>query len=371
MESLSSFYRSKKILVTGHTGFKGAWLALWLERLGATVIGFALPPKTAPNLFELAGLEKTCHHTIDDIRSLSALQVVLDTHRPDGVFHLAAQPLVRRSYAEPKYTFDVNAGGTVNVLEAIRNCSSVRFGVMVTTDKVYAALSSPRAHREGDPLGGEDLYSASKSAAEHAVAAYCKSFFEEGASAGIRPVGIASVRAGNVIGGGDWAEDRIIPDAVRAATKESTLMFRHPSAIRPWQYILDPLAGYLALGVALVEKPAIYQGGWNFGPDERQEITVQELVTLFYKQLGRGDRPTQLEISRRAVHETETLRLRCDKASAALGWHPTYDIAQAVDRTAAWYRRVMWENVDAKKECIDEIERFMEQATQQGQWWAA
>lgn len=319
-------YRGKRVFVTGHTGFKGSWLCEMLLMAGAEVHGYALRPPTRPSLFrQLKLADRICRHTTGDVRDLKKLTAALRAARPDFVFHLAAQPIVRESYRIPRETFDVNVMGTVNVLEAIRRIAFRKpvSVVCVTTDKCYENDNSGRAFREDDPLGGADPYSASKGACEIAIAAYRRSFFAEG------DVSVASARAGNVIGGGDWAADRIVPDAMRAFLAGRTLAVRNRRSTRPWQHVLEPLYGYLSLGLARCG------GAFNFGPDEATVKTVGELV----KELGRvfpsgrvvyGSDPG-------AVAEAKLLRLDSGKAKRELGWEPRWNFRTTVAKTAQWY----------------------------------
>ena len=268
---LSKTYKNKKVLVTGHTGFKGSWLTIWLKELGADIIGYALEPETQPNNYAACKLETKISHVTGDVRDLEHLQKIFKEYKPEFVFHLAAQAIVRRSYSEPKMTFDTNVGGTINILEAVRLNPSVKVFVNITSDKCYENREWIWGYRECDPMGGYDPYSASKGCAELVFAAYMKSYLNDKASGG-RKIGLASVRAGNVIGGGDWAEDRLIPDCVRALVKNESISIRNPRAIRPWQHVLEPIGGYLWLGALLNDHPEIYSGPWNFGPNEPNTV---------------------------------------------------------------------------------------------------
>jgi len=342
-------WHNRRVLVTGHTGFKGAWLALWLHELGAKVRGFALAPPTEPSLFALADLPSLVEHVEGDLRDLGALRAAFERFRPEVVFHLAAQPLVRRSYREPKETFDTNVGGTVNVLEAIRLCESVTTAICITSDKCYDNREWTYGYRENDPLGGHDPYSASKGAAEIVIAAYRHSFFSPGAQG--RVIGLASARAGNVIGGGDFAEDRIVPDAVRAVLAGVPLDLRNPSSTRPWQHVLDPLGGYLHLAAQLLLEPVRHSDAFNFGPDLGGVAKVKDLIDAFYRELGRGSARDVSGEQHGAPHEAKLLRLSCDKAHNELGWRPVFSTAEAIRRTATWYAQVMLEKGDARAAC--------------------
>jgi len=335
-------YQGKRILITGHTGFKGSWLALWLHALGAQVIGLSLPPNTEPNHFDLIGLKDLINHRIGDIRNLQTVQAAFAAAQPEIIFHLAAQPIVRESYHDPKTTFDTNIGGTVNVLEAIRQCPSVKAVVVVTSDKCYENKEWVWGYRENDPMGGHDPYSASKGAVEIVCSAYLRSFFQ---SSGRGPhIGFATARAGNVIGGGDWAKDRIIPDCVRALSVGEPILVRNPSAIRPWQHVLEPLSGYLFLGQKLIVNSDKFSGAWNFGPLGDDSIKVGELVSRFIKAWGKGEvyTPEMLD----APHEAHMLRLVIDKAIHELKWSPVLTSLEAIDWTVEWYKA--WHSGDKK-----------------------
>ncbi len=356
------FFKGRRILLTGHTGFKGSWLGYWLTQLGAEVLGYALPPPTSPNLFELLKLRQLLQHREGDIRDLATLTEVLRAFKPEVVLHLAAQPLVRRSYREPKETFDTNVGGTVNVLEAIRHCPSVRSAVMVTSDKCYENREWEMSYRENDALGGHDPYSASKGAAEIVVASYRKSFFA-GAS-GQKCVGIASARAGNVIGGGDFAEDRIVPDAVRAIMANQPLELRNPGSTRPWQHVLDPVGAYLMLAAHLAHEPKRVSDAFNIGPELDGVATVHDLIAQFHAEMGKG---RAVDISKKqgnAPHEAKLLRLSCDKAHNLLGWRSVFGTHEAIARTAAWYRRVLLENGNARTACNQDLRAYTERSTE-------
>jgi CDP-glucose 4,6-dehydratase len=324
------FFRGKTVLVTGHTGFKGAWLSEWLLKLGANVVGYALPPDTKPSLYGLLGLEGRMRSVLADVRDAPRLEQVLLESRPELVLHLAAQPLVRRSYREPVATFATNVMGTAHVLEAARKTDSVRAVVIVTSDKCYENVDSPRGYRESDPMGGHDPYSASKGAAEIVTAAYRRSFFSASGQ-----TGIASARAGNVIGGGDWSEDRLVPDLVRGVARGEPVVIRNPASVRPWQHVLEPLSGYLLLARALHENPGKFAEGFNFGPAEA-ELPVGELARRVTEALGRGTLappPGGAE-----PHEATLLLLDSTKAKKVLGWTPRLDIEATVKLTVDWYR---------------------------------
>ncbi|OGJ87033.1 MAG: CDP-glucose 4,6-dehydratase [Candidatus Raymondbacteria bacterium RifOxyA12_full_50_37] len=333
MSSLS-IYRNKTVLVTGSTGFKGSWLSIWLTSLGANVIGYALKPKTAQDNFVAASVESKITQIYGDIRNASKLSSLFKRTKPDFAFHLAAQPLVLDSYKEPSYTFEANVQGTVNFLEAIRACPSVRSGVVITTDKVYDNPEKGRAFKETDPLGGKDPYSASKAGAEIVTASYAHSFFND-------PKGpqIASARAGNVIGGGDWAANRIVPDCIRALQAKKAIILRNPLAIRPWQHVLEPLYGYLLLGSALALKNgARFSGAWNFGPSQGQMRSVEELAEAVVKAWGNGS--IKIDKPKLKLHEAGMLRLDSSKSGKLLGWAPRLDFMATVAQTVDEYRQM-------------------------------
>ena len=329
--SLAESYVDRSVLVTGHTGFKGAWLAEWLTTLGAEVTGYALDPPTEPSLFEALDLGQRLRHVVADIRDGERLAAEVQAAQPSVIFHLAAQALVRRAYAEPRETFETNVMGTVNVLEAARACSSVRAVVVVTSDKCYQNLETGRAFVETDAMGGRDPYSASKGCAELVTAAYRESFFADGPA-------VASARAGNVIGAGDWAADRIIPDCVRALTAGEPIVVRNPDAVRPWQYVLEPLSGYLWLAARLLRDGRRYEGAWNFGPaDQAGDRPVRWVVERFLEEWGSGSWIPPADGGHQP-HEAHHLSLDSAKARDELGWAPVWDARTAVRQTATWYR---------------------------------
>jgi CDP-glucose 4,6-dehydratase len=336
MDEFVWFHR-RRVLITGHTGFKGSWLSLWLLSLGARVSGYSLNVPTAPSLVEALGLAEHLRHHSGDVRDAERLACVVRQERPEVIFHLAAQPLVRRSYAQPKETFDVNVGGTVNVLEAVRRAAGVRAVICVTTDKCYDNRGWAWGYRENDPLGGRDPYSASKAGAELAAAAYRESFFaaESGAAVG---VGLATVRAGNVIGGGDWAAERIVPDCVRALADGEPVTVRNPRAVRPWQHVLEPLAAYLLLAARLGTGPGDYAGAWNFGPPTSSCRPVADVVREVIRFWGSGTWEAPDRQRWAGPHEADCLRLCSDKALTLLPWRPCWTFHTAVRRTVEWYR---------------------------------
>lgn len=331
----SNFWRGKRVLITGHTGFKGSWMSLWLQSLGAEVTGYALAPSTDPSLYEIANIDKGMRSLIGDVRDLERLTAVFSDHRPEIVFHMAAQALVRYSFAQPVETFTTNVMGTVNVLEAARRTSGLRVVVNVTSDKCYENREWAWGYRENDPMGGYDPYSSSKGCAELVTAAYRRSYFGM-SDADKRDVALASARAGNVIGGGDWAEDRLIPDFIRSLRAGSPLNIRNPKAIRPWQHVLEPLRGYLKLAERLWTRELGYAEAWNFGPNDDNakpvEWVVQRLVQLW------GDGAQWRLDDRQHPHEAHYLKLDISKARSMLDWSPRWELEQALERTVEWYK---------------------------------
>jgi len=350
-----SMWRGRKVFLTGHTGFKGSWLALWLHHLGASVYGYALDPPTTPSLFDLARVgDLLASDTRADVALLDRLTAAMDAARPDIVFHLAAQPLVGYSYMQPRETFATNVMGTAHLLEAVRAVDSVRAVVVVTTDKVYETDGAGRPHSEGDRLGGHDPYSASKAAAEIVAASYRASFFQASAR---RAANIATARAGNVIGGADWASDRLLPDCVRSFTRGEPVRLRYPEAVRPWQHVLEPLCGYLHLGERLLAAPGErFAAAWNFGPGESGDATVREVAELAARVWGSGAR-VEIDSTSQHAYETGYLRLDATQARAQLGWLPRWGLEEAVQNTLMWYRDWL-AGADALQLCLSQIEQY-------------
>lgn len=344
------FWAGKRVLVTGHTGFKGSWLTLWLNRLGAQITGIGLTPDTQPNLFHLASIERMlASHHIADIRDADGLKKIIKIVEPEIVFHLAAQPLVIPAYRDSLCTFSINILGTANLLDALRDLPSVRVAVMITTDKVYESQKEKFPFRETDPLGGHDPYSASKAASEIVIASYRKSFLEA------QGVAVASARAGNVIGGGDWSRHRLIPDAVRAWANGEVMLVRHPEATRPWQHVLEPLSGYLCLAERLWEEPGLADS-YNFGPETADAATVRYVLGLASAAYGSGDILCE-DDKLGAFHESDWLTLEVARAWQRLGVTPRWELRQSVGRTMNWYRQLV-SGVDAITLCSEDISFF-------------
>jgi CDP-glucose 4,6-dehydratase len=342
-------WKGARTFVTGNTGFKGSWLSAFLRTQGALVSGFALPPQTNPNLFELLALSADTETTFADIRDLPALEASLARAQPEVVFHLAAQPIVRASIEDPLATYSVNVMGTAHVLDAIRRTPSVRAVVIVTSDKCYENVGWPWPYRETEAMGGEDPYSSSKGCAELVTSAYRRTYFSEGKPA------VASARAGNVIGGGDWSRDRLIPDLVRALAENRAPALRYPGAIRPWQHVLDAINGYVMLAESLLRDGGCFAEGWNFGPSESSACTVAELTQRFLSAWGTERRA--LVESAAAPHEAFTLRLDSTRARLSLGWRPRLELDDAITWTAAWYRA--WHDGTSVAQATQrQIERF-------------
>jgi len=330
-----AFWMGKCVLLTGHTGFKGSWLSLWLQSMGVQVVGYALAPPTKPSLFEVAGVGKGMTSIIGDVRDLEHLRNVFAKHRPEIVIHMAAQPLVRYSYIEPVETYSTNVMGTVNLLEAVRGTDSIKALVNVTSDKCYENREWIWGYRENEAMGGYDPYSSSKGCAELVTAAYRDSYFHP-EKYKMHGLAIASARAGNVIGGGDWADDRLVPDIMRSITHGKPVIVRNPHAIRPWQHVLEPLSGYLVLARKLYEGGVTYAEGWNFGPNEEDAKPVQWIVEKLTQAWGGGaswvldggDHP----------HEAQYLKLDCSKAKMRLDWHPRWHLEDALGAITDWHR---------------------------------
>jgi CDP-glucose 4,6-dehydratase len=348
MTQVANFWQGKRVLITGHTGFKGGWLSIWLQRLGASVTGIALAPNTTPNLFELAHIEDGMTSHFCDIRDDSKLRQIVRDARPEIVFHLAAQPLVRASYRDPLATYATNVMGTANLMDALRGLVSIKVAVVVTTDKVYYNNEWIYPYRETDALGGHDPYSASKAASEIVIASYRDAYLKD------QGVAIATARAGNVIGGGDWSEDRLIPDAVRAWQTETPLEIRRPQAIRPWQHVLEPLNGYLTLAQKLWHAPEL-AGAYNFGPHTHEAATVGEVIERARSAFGCGD--VSYGDGNTGPHEAGWLALETGKAREKLNINAKWPLAETVKRTMVWYR-AQKQGADARTLCESEITSY-------------
>lgn len=354
MKKFNNIYKNKTVLVTGHTGFKGSWLSIWLHELGANVIGYALDPYTEKDNFVVSKLAEKIIDIRGDIRDREKMQAVFEKYQPEFVFHLAAQPLVRYSYEEPVETYDVNVMGSIYVMEAFKKCKSARYALMITTDKCYENKEQIWGYKETDPLGGYDPYSSSKGACEIAIQSFRNSFFNPH-NYDNHGKAIASARAGNVIGGGDWARDRIVPDLIRAFESKTALEIRHPSATRPWQHVLEPISGYLLLGQKLAEDPVRYATSWNFGPEFELNKTVWEIVSNInhvLKDLIIKD----VSVNTQEKHEAKLLYLDITKAKTQLGWVPTLSLEKTIDMTVDWYKK--YNEYDGYELCLVQIKEF-------------
>ena len=347
MNSISpSFWHSKKVLVTGHTGFKGSWLSLWLQTMGADLCGIALPPPTEPSLFAQAKVADGMRHQLADVRDFEKIKKIFQSFQPDIVLHLAAQPLVRESYKAPIETYATNVMGTVHVLEASRRTKSVRAVINVTTDKCYENREWVWGYRENEPIGGHDPYSSSKGCSELVSAAYRKSFFEDA------EIQVATARSGNVIGGGDWARDRLIPDIIKSIQENIPTKIRNPNAIRPWQHVLEPLSGYLLLAEGLYNKKDGMSGAWNFGPRDEDAQNVQWVANELSKKMGQS--PIFLPDPKNHPHEANFLKLDISKAKNKLGWEPRWSLNTALDRIVDWNRSLN-QKEDIRKKSVSQI----------------
>lgn len=351
---LEKYYKDKKIFLTGHTGFKGSWLLFWLKMLGSDVKGYALAPEGDLNLFDSIKGSELSHSVISDIRDKEKLEKEILDYKPDFIFHLAAQPLVRLSYETPTETFDVNAIGTANVLNAVRFLEKPCIVVCITTDKVYENTEQHYHYKETDRLGGYDPYSASKACAEIIISSYRNSFFNT-KDYSIHKKSIASTRAGNVIGGGDWAKDRIIPDIIRALSEDKPIVVRNPKAVRPWQHVLEPLGGYLHLGTKMIDEPVKYSEAWNFGPNIEDDLTVEELVNIALKSWGKGiyEKPKLTD----QPHEAGLLMLDINKVKQELDWQPKMNASESIQLTLDWYKSFLEKN-NASDLLKSQIQKF-------------
>lgn len=355
IDIFDGFFKDRRVLVTGHTGFKGSWLSIWLQGLGAEVIGVGLDPATPRDNFVLSGIgDKIKDDIRADIRDGERMKEIFAKYQPEIVFHLAAQPLVRLSYEIPVETYETNVMGTINILEAIRATDSVKVGVMITTDKCYENKEQIWGYRENEPMGGYDPYSSSKGAAEIAIASWRRSFFNPDQYQ-THGKSIASVRAGNVIGGGDWALDRIIPDCIRALEAGRPIDIRSPNSIRPWQHVLEPLSGYMLLAKKMWESPTEYCEGWNFGPRAESISTVWEVATKVIENYGSGELRDLSDPN--ALHEAKLLMLDISKAKFRLGWEPRMNINQTIVLTTDWYKE--YRNMPVHDLCLRQINEYI------------
>jgi len=345
----AKFWQGKKVFLTGHTGFKGGWLSLWLADMGAIVKGYALNPPTTPSLFIEANVAMNIESEIGDIRDFDQLKKSMTTFNPDILIHMAAQPLVRLSYKEPLETYDTNVMGTVKVLEVARSCPHLKAIVSVTTDKCYENKEWAWGYRENEPMGGFDPYSSSKGCAELVTSAYRRSFMQE------QGIGLASARAGNVIGGGDWADDRLIPDILRAFENEESVIIRNPASTRPWQHVLEPLSGYLVLAQNLYQNPTEFAEGWNFGPFDEDAKPVDWILN----HMVQNWQGSNWELDKNAhPHEAGYLKLDISKAKSRLNWHPTWRLEQTLAKIINWHQA--WLNeADMQELCLKEINEYM------------
>lgn len=344
-----SFYKNKKILITGATGFKGAWLCMWLKILGSKVYGIGHNPNRNKNLFYSLNLHKEINLSILDVRNFSKLCKKIKSIKPEIIFHLAAQPLILESYKKPFETYNVNSNGTLNILESIKNTKSVKTLILVTSDKCYQSNSSTKGFKEEDKLGGEDPYSGSKACAEIIANTYYKSFFSK------KNIGVATVRAGNVIGGGDWSKDRLIPDCINSILKNKTIKLRNPLFNRPWQHVLEPLNGYLMLAEKLYKNSKKYSGPWNFGSKKNTVTNVLTIVRRIVKKWGKG----RITFKKQKFYEQVNLQLNINKSQQILQWKPKLTILESVDFTVEWYKKILTEKADVVKITKYQINKFM------------
>lgn len=364
--TFKNYYRNKRVLVTGHTGFKGTWLSIWLNELGAEVYGYSLDPPSQPNIYEICAVGKRIKEIRADVRDYDRLQKYFGEVKPDVVFHMAAQPLVRYSYEAPKLTMETNVLGTLNVLEAVRQNDSVRSLIVVTSDKCYENREQVWGYKENDPLGGDDPYSGSKGAAEIVFRSYLRSFFHHRET-----LGAVSVRAGNVIGGGDWATDRIVPDAVRSLSKGEPINVRSPLAIRPWQHVLEPLSGYLWLGARVEEDPMSFSGPWNFGPLENSARCVKDLVEAILAEWKSGQWIDVSKKDERRLHEAGWLRLSCDKSHVLLPWSAVLSFDENIKMMVQWYKHYYGSPTQNLYQfSAHQIKEYTSLARDRGQMWA-
>lgn len=349
----NNFYKNKKVLITGSTGFKGSWLSLWLHNLDANVCGYSLEPSTVPSLFNILKLDSKIKQYTGSILDTSSLEKVFNEFKPEIVFHLAAQPLVRLSYKEPVLTYETNVMGSLNVLEAARKCGSVKAFVNITTDKCYENKENGNAFEEDDAFGGYDPYSASKACVEILSSSYRNSFLQDNQS-----FYLATARAGNVIGGGDWAQDRLIPDCIRSINNNIDIEIRNPISVRPWQHVLEPLSGYMLLAEKLYQFGTLYAEGFNFGPKEDSILTVADIAQRIINYYGKG----KIIIHKKdSLHEANLLMLSIKKAEKMLDWHPVMNVDEAIKNTVLWYQN-FYNNKDIEKLTLEQINEYQQKA---------
>jgi len=359
---MKSFWTNKKVFITGHTGFKGGWLSLWLTTLGAEVVGYSLQPPTQPNFCNVVELEKSLNSIIADIRNYDNLYKTMQHFKPVIVFHLAAQPLVRKSYISPLETYETNIMGTANLFEAVRNTDSVRVIVNVTSDKCYKNKELTYGYKENDPMGGYDPYSSSKGCAELVTSAFRNSFFNPKDYDKTHKIALASARAGNVMGGGDWAKDRLIPDIIRSIQAKQNIIILNPNAIRPWQHVLEPLSGYILLAEKLWTNGPKYSEGWNFGPNDESIVPVLTMVQNIIRLWGETN---IWEIDKNPnPHEAQLLKLDISKANNELNWTPVYQIQEALEKTTYWYKEFYSSNENMQSYSINQISEYMQNTVQ-------
>ena len=363
----NGIYSGKKVLVTGHTGFKGSWLSLWLNALGAEVVGYALPPDTRPSMFEATRLQSHITHIEGDVRDFDHLARVLADYKPDMVFHLAAQPLVRLSYEQPRLTYETNIMGTVNLLESIRTADTVKVCTVITSDKCYENHEWVYSYRENDALGGHDPYSASKAGAEIVVGSYRRSYFDSQDNT----IALASARAGNVIGGGDWAMERLVPDTIRALSKDTPILVRNPRAVRPWQFVLEPLSGYLWLAARMWELGPVLASAYNFGPGDDVILNVSEMTERVIEKWGSGTWEDVSVFKTASLHEAHYLQLDCSRSRRLLEWFPIFDVGQAIGSTVDWYKHYYSNpSQDMYDFTFQQIARYVGEARASNARWA-
>ena len=356
LEKIES-YKGRRVLITGHTGFTGAWLSLWLSLLGAQVTGYAIEPPTKPNLFEILNLRRSINSIYGNVLDMNNLKKVIDTCQPEIIFHLAAMPIVRESYKFPRLTYETNIMGTVNLLECVRPNDAVKAVVIVTSEKCYKISDGCEAYSEDALFGGKDPYSSSKACVEILAESWLRSYFSS-TNAHVQKVGISTIRPSNIIGGGDWSIDRLIPDCIRSLSSGSSIIIRNPTYMRPWQFVLNPLFGYLLLGINLVEDPVVYSGGYNLGAPQKDLWSVDSVVKKIISLWGSGD--YKIDALSVNPYEERCLFMNCEKSESILGWHPLYDLSSGLSESVSWYRKFY--NGDSKKDIMQKSTVLLESA---------